>query len=49
MKETKKNFSYCFIPILFSYCFVYVVILLLCESTKANIAVELAVIYCSRS
>ena len=41
MKETKKNFSCCFIPNLFSYYFVYVVILLLCESTKADIAVEL--------
>ena len=49
MKDTKKNFSCCFIRNLFSYCFVDVVILLLCESTEADIAVELAVIYCLRS
>ena len=52
MKEIKKNFLGCFIPNWFSYCFVdvilfvNVVILLLCESTKADMAVELGVIYC---
>ena len=48
MKETKKNFSCSFNTNLFSYCSVCV-ILLLCESTKADTAVELGVIYCLRS